>query len=102
MKKFFLALAMTYAVSAPADTGMKPQYKPVYCAPFAELLQALTSDRYKELPVWAAKDAADDSRYVLFVNGKNKNWTLIQVWKSTGCILGAGTDGQAMDGIPGI
>lgn len=101
MKKFFLALAMTYAMSASADTGMKPQYKPVYCAPFAELLQALTGDSYKELPVWAAKDGADDSRYVLFVNGKNKNWTLIQVWKSTGCILGAGTGSHGMSGMIG-
>lgn len=102
MKKIIAVLVMIHALTVQADPAVKPQYKPVYCAPFAELLQALSGSPYYELPVWAAKDGKDTSRYVLFINDKNKNWTLVQVWNSIGCVLGAGTDGQSMNGRPSI
>jgi len=101
MKKSIATLAVTvYALTAQADTAVRPQHKPVYCAPFADLLKALTGTTYNEFPVWAAKDGQDRSRYVLFVNEKNKHWTLIQVWNTTGCILGAGTDSENISGQP--
>lgn len=102
MKNIITVFLMLIVSTAHANPDVITQHKPVYCAPFADLVNGLKNSPYNETPVWMAKDGDDGSRYVLFVNGKNNNWTLVQVWSATGCILGAGTGSQNIDNKPGI
>lgn len=89
-----LPLLFSAGAQAAASTGLDEQFKPVYCAPFASLLEELEKTPHNETASWTAQDGTTDSRYVLFINYKSGNWTLLQVWKTTGCILGSGSGSQ--------
>lgn len=88
---FFTA---TVAQQAPK---VEERQKPVYCAPFADLVNFLKSPPYNEIPTWMARDGTTDSRYVLFVNPTTGGWTLVQFGTTTGCVLGTGSESQTVE-----
>ena len=64
--------------------------KPVECGDTKSLIQAVTGENYKEMPIWWGIEPATVSRYSLFVNEQTKTWTLIQFDENMACVLGTG------------
>ncbi len=62
--------------------------KSVVCARTNIVLETL-KETYKEEPVWLG-NGNDRSRYSIFVNPKNGQFTIVQFNQEIACILGAG------------
>lgn len=81
----FLFCLISSIVNAQAFESQKP----VLCDNTQKLISAL-GEHWKEVPIWTAKDASNDSRYSLFVNQKTGSWTLLQLTPTIACIIGVG------------
>jgi hypothetical protein len=85
---FLFCLTSTIANAQNEGSAYSSQ-KPVLCDNTKKVLKTLM-EKYGEVPVWTAKDASDDSRYLLLVNSKTTSWTLIQFTPEHACIIGLG------------
>lgn len=87
MKILFFLAVLLFSGSTYAQVLSNKQ---VICMDTASLVGAVTGPEVQEKLFWAAKSDSDDSKYVLFVNGKTKKWTFIQLNEKMACILGTG------------
>lgn len=62
----------------------------VYCGQADVIVSRLIGEDFKEVPVWAGKDAETESRIVLMVNAKTKTWTILQMDETVACLIGSG------------
>lgn len=58
------------------------------CGPFAEIVQGLASEEFKESPAWIGNSG--ETRMVLFLNSEKNSWTVVHYTGNTGCVVGAG------------
>lgn len=65
--------------------------KPVLCDDAKSIVSGLMKN-WGEMPVWTAKDAEDQSRYLLLINSKKGTWTLLQYTPDIACVLGVGSE----------
>lgn len=70
--------------------------KPVICDDAKLMVKALMT-QWGEVPIWTAKDAKDESRYLLLINSKKGSWTLLQYTADMACILGVGIESNLSD-----
>lgn len=71
--------------------------KQVACAPIQVIFKALADPDIKEQPFWIGKDESEKSDYVIFVNDKTKAFTIVQIGKEVGCIIGVGYKSYLVD-----
>lgn len=93
--KIYLTLVLLVSLTAIAVTQVIAQLvtvqKPLQCGNTKTVFEGLTDGDYKEKPIWWGTDFGTPiTRYSLFVNEKNKTWTLIQFDKNIACVLGVG------------
>ena len=89
--KYILLLALlipTLSVAQPIIVQ-----KPVTCVESKMLLQGLSSNDYKETPMWLGiEPGAEVPKYSVFVNQQTRTWTIIQFNDKLACVLGTGTE----------
>ena len=85
MKKLLILLLFPTIVFAQTPITID---KPVVCNWVSVVLDTLR-EKYQEEPVWVGNDR-DRSKYTVFVNPKNGQFTIIQFNNEIACILGAG------------
>lgn len=92
MKKFVITLGLLIPILAVAQQSQSfgTFNKPVTCAPIEVILKGLKEPDINELPLWIGKDESEKSEFVVFVNQKTKAFTIIQMGKEVGCIIGIG------------
>jgi sulfur carrier protein ThiS len=91
---FGIAAAIAVNLTSVAQTI---EQKPVECDRSKKLLDALQSNEYNEKPVWFGQDGGKKSGYVLLVNQKTQDWTLVQYNQEVACIIGHGSQSQILD-----
>lgn len=88
-----LSVAFLFCLTSIIANAQSNKYfetvKPVICDD-AKLIVGSLMEKWGELPVWAAKDEKDESKYLLLVNPKTQTWTLLQFTPEIACILGVG------------
>lgn len=85
-----LALVFLLCLTSPiANAQVFQSRKPVICDKVKTIIEAL-NENYQEIPIWTGKDAADETRYSLFINKQTRSWTFIQFTSEIACILGTG------------
>jgi hypothetical protein len=91
MKKIIVAfLSCLYGTIANAQTDFVTIPKQVTCGPLQHIISALMSSDINEKPVLVGKDDNEKSDYAIFLNAETKTFTIVQIIKATGCILGSG------------
>lgn len=70
--------------------------KPVLCGPVAEILKGLADTEVNEKPIWIGKNEDDRSDFMIFVNSKTGAFTIVQLGKEIGCVLGIGYSSQTI------
>lgn len=93
MRKLLMAFLFC-STSTIANAQIGPEFstlqKPVICGPMETILKGLADPDIAEKPIWIGQDDTGRSEYMLFVNPKTNAFTLVQVGKTIGCILGIG------------
>jgi hypothetical protein len=64
--------------------------KTVVCSTPEAVFATLTGEDHKEVPIWIANVSDKKSQYSIFVNQKNKTWTIVQFNEKVACIIGTG------------
>lgn len=92
MKKIVLIVGLIFSTSIVAQQSQSfgTFNKPVTCAPIEVILKGLKEPDINEVPLWLGKDESEKSEFVIFVNHKTKAFTIIQMGKDVGCIIGIG------------
>lgn len=88
MKKLMLLL-LTIALPATAQQWRQVE-NTVPCGPFRDIVKVLIQEKYKEVPLWVGRSGQDATSFTLFYNADRGNFTLLQYYKETACILGMG------------
>ena len=84
MKKFLILLCFPL-------TAYSQIFKPVLCSDTKTIIETLTSQEYKERPVWMGTNESGHN-FGLFVNPNTGAWTIVEFKGAVGCILGGGKD----------
>lgn len=92
---FFGLIFYFLSISVNAQVYIETQKK-VICAPMDKLIEILSSEEFKETPFWIGRDIGESSEYILFVNERTKTFTILQVMKNYGCIMGMGTESNSL------
>lgn len=92
---FLFCLTGTIA-NAQQQPGFVQIPKPVICGPVAEILKNLADPEIGEKPIWIGKNEDGRSDYMIFVHPKTGAFTILQIGKEIGCVLGIGYSSQAM------
>lgn len=81
-------------ISTIANAQIGPEFrqipKTVICGPFETILKGLTDKDIDEKPIWVGQDESKNSSYIVFVNKTTGAFTIVQLGKEIGCILGIG------------
>ena len=88
-KGFIVFIVITIIMALAAAYAQQPTMKPVMCSSLKSLLEVITSDQYKELPIWRGVNDETGNKTVLFYNKQTTSWTIIEYRNETGCILGS-------------
>lgn len=88
MKKLLIVAPLFCLISSIAGAQVENQ-KPILCYPIGQLIKEIKDMR--EEPQWTGRSLQGESQYLLIVNEKTKNWTMIQFDGVNGCVIGAGT-----------
>lgn len=96
MNKKLMALifCLVSTISNAQNNNFKELNKTVSCGPFNDIVKILTSEQYKEMPIWSGLDVEEKTSYALFHNENTGTFTLIEFNKNIACILGEGTKSQ--------
>jgi hypothetical protein len=89
MRKLLLALFFIPLLSQAANFRYD---KPLICGDRTEIIESLVGKVYTEKPLWMGRDSMDESEYVMLINHRTGTWTILQMNKTTACVLGAGTE----------
>lgn len=68
--------------------------KSIACASFLEIIRILTSEEYKEIPIWRGGPDDNGNKIVLFFNRSTTSYTIVEYKNDTGCILAGGNKSQ--------
>lgn len=98
MKKLMLLL-LTIALPATAQQWRQVE-NTVPCGPFREIVRVLTQEKYKEVPLWVGRSGQDVTSFTLFYNPDRGNFTLLQYYRETACILGMGDSSDIVNLAP--
>lgn len=85
MKKILI----TFAIITGAANAQTVFHKPVLCADLKEIIKTVTSNEYKELPIWRGAENDFGNKTVLFYNKEKTGWTIVEYKNEWGCIIGA-------------
>lgn len=85
----YLAFTLLF-VPLMATAQPRQLKKPVICDNVENVIKALSSEQFKEVPSWGGTSDTEQSMFTLFVNEKNKTWTILQIKENTACVLGSG------------
>lgn len=88
MYKNLIIVAFVFCLTSSIANAQTEKSKPMICFPAAQIFSELKE--IGEEPVWTGQSLANDSFYVLTVNSKTKEWTLLQSDDKTACIIGIG------------
>lgn len=70
------------------------------CGPFREIVKVLTDQKFKETPLWIGQSEGDLTSFVVFLNSDDGNWTVLQYYKETACVLGMGRTSNIVNLAP--
>lgn len=98
MKQLAVAFlfCLTGTIANAQSQGFVQIPKPVICGPAAEILKGLADSEVNEKPIWIGKNEDSRSDFIVFVNPKNGAFTIVQLGKEAGCIIGIGYSSQAI------
>jgi hypothetical protein len=85
MHKFILGVLLLPALAHAQPVTVE---KPVLCDNTKTIIEAVSGGDNREQPFWVGKDLK--SQYIMMVNEKTKNWTLVQYNKDIACIIAIG------------
>lgn len=91
MKRLLIVAPLFCLTSSIAGAQVEKQ-KPILCYPIGQLIKEIKDMR--EEPQWTGRSLQGESQYLLIVNEKTKNWTMIQFDGMNGCVIGAGTQSK--------
>ena len=99
MKKFTLLLLLFLAPALQAQQWqtLTAQFS---CGPFREIVKVLTNQKFQETPLWIGNNDNDPTNLVLFLNADSGNWTMLQYFRDTACILGMGQTSNIVNLAP--
>lgn len=99
MKKLMLPLLLALTLPAQAQTWqtLTAQFS---CGPFREIVKVLTNQKFQEAPLWIGNNDNDPTNLVLFLNADSGNWTMLQYYRDTACILGMGQTSNIVNLAP--
>lgn len=86
--RIFLIVFLFIACSDTINAQSEIIDKPILCND-AKIIFQILQDEYEEFPIWLG--TVGNSNIALFVNSKNKNWSLVEFDKKVGCVLEIGT-----------
>lgn len=93
MKKLMVASLFCLSSIAYAQSN-NPQFvtvnKPILCGPLNIILSSLADKELNEKPVWTGKSDTGNSDYIVFLNFNTSAFTILEMGKEVGCILGLG------------
>lgn len=90
MKIFLVASLFCFSIIAHAQQNFVTVNKPVICGPVDTILKGLADKDIDEKPVWIGKREDQKTEFYMFINFKTSAFTLVEVGKEIGCILGIG------------
>lgn len=90
----FLFCLTSTIVNAQIGPEFRQIPKQVLCGPVATILKGLSDPEISEQPLWIGKAEGALSDFVVFVNAKTGAFTIVQMGKEWGCILGLGPSSQ--------
>ena len=64
---------------------------PIVCDDTQKVITVLEKE-FEEQLSWRGSHASDNSKYSLWINEKEKSWTLLKMTTAITCILGVGTE----------
>jgi len=70
--------------------------KPIICGPSQTIFKELSSTTINEKPVWIGVRDDNKTEFYLFLNFDNSAFTLLEMGKETGCVLGQGYKSQLL------
>jgi len=86
-----ITMVLLFCLTSSISTAQVFQTpKIVICDKTKTVITALIGSELKETPIWLGTD--ENSKYSLFVNEKEKTWTIIQFNDEIACVIGAGTN----------
>jgi hypothetical protein len=92
-----IAVAFLFCLTSTIANAQTEKFyesaKPVICDDAKSMVSGLMKN-WGEMPVWTAKDAEDQSRYLLLINSKKGTWTLLQYTSDIACVLGVGSESE--------
>ena len=92
----FLFCLISTIANAQQQSGFVQIPKSVICGPAAEILKNLADKEINEKPIWIGKNEDGRSDYMIFVNPKTSAFTILQIGKEIGCVLGIGYSSQTL------
>lgn len=92
----FLFCLTSSIANAQAVPEFRQINKPVLCGPVTTLLQGLADPEVNEKPIWIGKNDDGRSDFIVFVNPKTQAFTVVQIGKEVGCIIGIGYKSQSI------
>ena len=93
-----LILAFLVCLPSLANAQFRYDY-PIVCDDTRKVITVLEKE-FKEQLSWRGSHASDNSKYSLWINEKEKSWTLLKMTPATTCILGVGTESVVTLGTP--
>jgi len=99
MKKLTLLSLLIIALPAWAQQWRQVE-NTVPCGPFRDIVKVLTQEKYKEVPLWVGRSGQDPTSFTLFYNSDRGNFTLLQYYRETACILGMGDSSDIVNLAP--
>jgi len=99
MKKLTLLSLLIIAIPAWAQQWRQVENM-VPCGPFRELVKVLMQEKYNEVPLWVGRSGQDPTSFTLFYNSDRGNFTLLQHYRETACILGSGDSSDIVNLAP--
>jgi len=92
-----VVLLMTVCGVAAADTRVLN--KPVTCGNTSTVLKTLV-DEFEETPQWQGTNTQQGTRFLLTVNLKTGEWSLVELNGVTACVIGVGENASSAWGTP--
>ena len=94
------SLLLAFLVCLPSLANAQFRYDyPIVCDDTQKVIKVLEKE-FKEQLSWRGSHASDNSKYSLWINEKEKSWTLLKTTPAVTCILGVGTESKITLGTP--
>lgn len=92
MKRFLVAslFCASTIVNAQSTAQFVTVNKPIFCGPLSIILTSLAEKEVNEKPVWIGRSENSTSDIIVFVNFETSGFTIVEMGKEVGCIIGIG------------